>query len=114
MAITLSENAAIQIRAQLAKRGKGVGLRVGVKKVGCSGFAYTFDYADDVRDGDQLFEAHDARVVIDAESLSFLDGTRLDFVKEGFKQVFKLDNPNVDSTCGCGESFSVKTPAASS
>ena len=108
MAITLTENAAKQIHNQLAKRGKGVGLRVGVKKVGCSGFAYTFDYADDVQTGDQLFEAHDAKVVVDAESLSFLDGSRLDFVKEGFKQVFKFDNPNVDSTCGCGESFNIK------
>lgn len=108
MAITLTESAAKQIQTQLAKRGKGLGLRVGVKKVGCSGFAYTFDYADEVRAGDQAFESHDARVVIDADSLSFLDGSRLDFVKEGFKRTFKLENPNVDSTCGCGESFSVK------
>ena len=114
MAITLTESAAKQIRNQLVKRGKGLGLRVGVKKVGCSGFAYTFAYADEVRTGDQLFEAHDAKVVVAADNLSFLDGARLDFVKEGFKQVFKIDNPNVDSTCGCGESFSVKTPAASS
>ena len=111
MAITLTENAARQIANQIAKRGRGLGLRVGVKKVGCSGFAYTFDYADDVRQGDQLFESHSARVVIDADSLSFLDGARLDFVKEGFKRVFKLENPNVDSTCGCGESFSVKEKA---
>src|SRR3990170_3724233 len=111
MAITLTENAARQIRAQLAKRGKGLGLRVGIKKVGCSGFAYTFDYADEVRAGDQLFELNDAKVVIDADSLAFLDGSRLDFVREGFKQVFKFENPNVDSTCGCGESFSVKENA---
>ena len=111
MAITLTESAAKQIQTQLAKRGKGLGLRVGVKKIGCSGFAYTFDYADEVRAGDQSFESHDARVVIDADSLSFLDGARLDFVKEGFKQTFKLVNPNVDSTCGCGESFSVKEKA---
>jgi iron-sulfur cluster assembly protein len=108
MAITLTESAAKQIQTQLAKRGKGLGLRVGVRKVGCSGFAYTFDYADEVRAGDQSFESHDARVVIDADSLSFLDGSRLDFVREGFKRTFKLENPNVDSTCGCGESFSVK------
>jgi len=110
MAILLTENAAKQIQRQLAKRGKGLGLRVGVKKVGCSGFAYTFDYADDVREGDQLFESHAAKVVVDAGNLAFLDGSRLDFVKEGFKQVFKIDNPNVDGTCGCGESFSVKQP----
>jgi len=111
MAISVTENAAKQIRNQLAKRGKGVGLRVGVKKVGCSGLAYTFDYADEMHPGDQLFEAHDAKLVVDADALSFLDGSRLDFVKEGFKQVFKFDNPNVASTCGCGESFNVKQPA---
>jgi len=114
MAITLTESAAKQIQGQLARRGKGLGLRVGVKKVGCSGFAYTFDYADDVREDDRLFESHDAKVVIDANSLSFLDGSRLDFVKEGLKQAFKFDNPNVDSTCGCGESFNVKAPATGS
>jgi len=109
MAIVVTENAAKQIRNQLARRGKGVGLRVGVKKVGCSGFAYTFDYADQVEAGDRMFEAHDAKVVVDAEAMAFLDGSRLDFVKEdGFKQVFKFDNPNVESSCGCGESFSVK------
>jgi len=112
MAIAVTENAARQIRSQLAKRGKGVGLRVGVKVVGCSGFAYTFDFADEVRAGDRLFEEHDAKLVVDAEALAFLDGSRLDFVKEDdFKQVFKFDNPNVDSTCGCGESFSVKSAA---
>lgn len=111
MAISVTENAAKQIRNQLTKRGKGLGLRVGVKKVGCSGLAYTFDYADEMHPGDQLFEAHDAKLVVDAEALSILDGSRLDFVKEGFKQVFKFDNPNVASTCGCGESFNVKQPA---
>jgi iron-sulfur cluster assembly protein len=112
MAITLTESAAQQIQGQLAKRGKGMGLRVGVKKVGCSGFAYTFDYADDVREDDRLFESHDAKVVVDAKSLSFLDGSRLDFVREGLKQSFKFDNPNVDSTCGCGESFNLKASAS--
>ncbi len=111
MAITLTENAAKQIRTQLAKRGKGLGLRVGIKKVGCSGFAYTFDYADDVRAGDHAFEGHDAKVVVDAESLDVLDGAQLDFVKEGLKQMFKFDNPNVDGTCGCGESFNLKEKA---
>ena len=110
MTITVTENAAKQIRTQLAKRGKGVGLRVGVKTVGCSGFAYTFDYADEMQPGDQKFEAHDATLVVGAEALVMLAGSRLDFVKENdFKQVFKFDNPNVDSMCGCGESFSVKT-----
>jgi iron-sulfur cluster assembly protein len=90
MTIQLTENAAKQIKTQLAKRGKGVGLRVGIKKVGCSGWTYTYDYADDDK------------------SLEFIDGSKLDFVKDGLKQTFKFDNPNVDATCGCGESFSVK------
>lgn len=111
MAIQLTENAAKQIRAQLARRGRGLGLRVGVKRVGCSGWTYTYDYADELRANDSLFEAHDAKVVVDDESLAFLDGSRLDFVKEGLKQVFKFDNPNIDATCGCGESFSVKEKA---
>ena len=111
MTISMTENAAKQIQNQLVKRGKGLGLRVGVKKVGCSGLAYTFDYADEMRPGDLLFEEHDAKLVVDADALSFLDGSRLDFVKEGFKQVFKFENPNVASTCGCGESFNVKQSA---
>jgi iron-sulfur cluster assembly protein len=111
MAIQLTESAANQIRAQLAKRGRGLGLRVGVKRVGCSGWTYTYDYADEVRANDRLFEAHDAKVVVDDESLAFLDGSRLDFVKEGLKQAFKFDNPNIDATCGCGESFSVREKA---
>jgi iron-sulfur cluster assembly protein len=108
MAIQVTENAARQIQKQLARRGRGIGLRVGVKDVGCSGFGYTYDYADEVRADDRLFEAHDAKVVVDAKSLEFLDGSTLDYVKEGLKQVFKFTNPNVDATCGCGESFSVK------
>ena len=108
MAISLTENAARHIRTQLARRGTGLGLRVGVKKVGCSGYAYTFDYADEVRSGDQSFESHDATIVVDADSLSFLDGSRIDFVKDGLKHAFVFDNPNVDTTCGCGESFSLK------
>ena len=111
MTINVTESAAKQIRTQIAKRGHGIGLRVGVKETGCSGFAYTYDYADDVRDGDSLIEAHDAKVVIDAESLALLSGSTLDFVKEGLKQAFKFDNPNVDGMCGCGESFSVKEKA---
>lgn len=108
MTITLTESAAKQIQIQLAKRGKGLGLRVGVKKVGCSGFAYTFDYADEMRAGDQMFELNNAKVVVDADSLPVIDGSRLDFVKEGLKQTFKFENPKVDATCGCGESFSLK------
>ena len=111
MAIQVTESAAKQIRKQLEQRGKGIGLRVGVKDVGCSGFGYTYDYADEVRDGDQVFEAHDAKIVVDGKSLEFMDGSTLDYVKEGLKQVFKFENPNVDATCGCGESFSLKEKA---
>ena len=108
MAITLTEGAARQIKNQLSRRGKGVALRVGVKKVGCSGFAYTFDYADEIRESDRSFESRGATVVVADESLSFLDGSRLDFVKDGLKRMFAFENPNVDNTCGCGESFSLK------
>ena len=110
MAITLTESAARQIQSQLAKRGKGLALRIGVKKVGCNGLAHTFDIADEIRAGDHTFESHNACVVLDAGSLSVLDGSRIDFVTEGLKQMFKFDNPNVDSECGCGESFNVKKP----
>jgi len=109
MTITLTENAAKQIKSQLAKRGKGIALRIGVKKVGCSGLTNTFDYVDEVRAEDHTFESHNAKVVVDANSLSFLDGSRIDFVKEGLKQMFKFDNPNVESECGCGESFNIKS-----
>ena len=108
MAITLTESAAKQIQRQLEKRGKGLALRIGVKKVGCSGFAYTFDYADEMRANDQVFKSRDAQVVIDAANLPFLDGSQIDFVREGLNATFKFDNPNVDNTCGCGESFSLK------
>jgi iron-sulfur cluster assembly protein len=111
MAITLTESAAKQIKTQLARRGKGLGLRLGVKKVGCSGFAYTFEFADAMRDGDSSFESHDATVVVAAGDLAFLDGSRLDFVTEGLKQAFAFDNPNAANTCGCGESFSLKEAA---
>jgi len=108
MAINLTENAAKQIKAQLAKRGKGIGLRVGVKTVGCSGLAYTYDYADEVRADDHLFELNGTKLVVDPKSLEVIDGSTLDFVKEGLKRSFKFFNPNVDAECGCGESFSVK------
>ena len=111
MAITLTENAAKQIQSQLAKRGKGIALRIGVKRVGCTGLAHTFDIADEIRATDHTFESHNARVLIDVDSLAFLDGSRIDFVTEGLKQMFKFDNPNVESECGCGESFNMKVKA---
>jgi iron-sulfur cluster assembly protein len=107
VAIQLTERAAQQIQKSLAKRGSGLGLRLGVKKVGCSGFAYTFDYADQVGANDALFESYAAKIVVDREALAFLDGSTLDFVREGLKETFKFDNPNVKNQCGCGESFSV-------
>jgi len=110
MTITLTENAAKQIQRLLAKRGKGIALRIGVKQVGCTGLAHTFDIADEIRANDHSFGSDGARVLIDVDSLAFLDGSRIDFVTEGLKQMFKFDNPNVDSECGCGESFNVKKP----
>ncbi|WP_292976115.1 iron-sulfur cluster assembly accessory protein [Nitrosomonas sp.] len=109
MTITLTERAARQIRHQLDKRGKGIALRLGVKKSGCSGFAYSFDYADDMLDDDQLFESNDAKVIVKRDQLSFIDGSEIDFVQEGLNSSFKFSNPNIDNTCGCGESFSLKT-----
>src|SRR5690242_17817042 len=108
MAINLTESAAKQIQTQLAKRGRGLGLRVGVKKVGCSGFAYTYDYADEVGSDDHVFESFGTKLVVDGKSLDFLNGSTLDYIRENLRQAFKFSNPNVDSTCGCGESFSVK------
>jgi iron-sulfur cluster assembly protein len=108
MSIRFTESAARQIRSQLASRGRGLGLRVGVKKTGCSGFSYTYDYADEIRPEDVTFLHFDTRIVIDRQSLEFMDGSTIDYVKEGLKQAFKITNPRVDATCGCGESFSVK------
>ena len=107
MTIALTENAANQIRKSLEKRGKGLGLRLGIRKVGCSGLAYTFDYADEVGANDTLFESHDAKVVVDRDALQYLDGTTVDFVREGLKESFKFENPNAKVQCGCGESFNV-------
>jgi iron-sulfur cluster assembly protein len=108
MNIQLTQNAARQIQVQLSQRGKGLGLRVGIKKVGCSGWAYQYDYADEIKPEDQVFEAFNSKLVVDSQSLALMDGAKLDFVKEGLKQTFKFENPNVEATCGCGESFSVK------
>jgi iron-sulfur cluster assembly protein len=108
MTITLTEAAAEQIRKQIAKRGKGMALRVAVKNVGCSGFAYTYELIDDLHADDHLFEGHGAKVAVDPTSLAFIDGSRVDFVSEGMNKAFKVSNPNVDSTCGCGESFNLK------
>src|SRR5579864_4496756 len=105
--ITLTENAARHVAANLEKRGKGVGLRLGVRTSGCSGLAYKIDYADDVRPEDALFESHGVRVIVDPKSLPYLEGTELDFTREGLNEGFKFNNPNVKDSCGCGESFNV-------
>lgn len=107
MTIQLTESAARRIDAQLAKRGKGLGLRVGVKKSGCSGYAYTMDYADELAAGEQVFEQHGAKVVVHTEHLPMLDGLTLDYQKQGLNEAFKFLNPNVKGECGCGESFAV-------
>ena len=107
MAITLTEPAAQRVKTYLDARGSGIGLRVGVKKTGCNGFAYVVNYADDVGDADVVFEERGVTVVVDRESLALIDGTEVDFVKEGLNEAFRFRNPNVTGECGCGESFSV-------
>ena len=111
MSITLTESAAKHIQQQLAKRGKGFAFRIGIKKSGCLGFSYLFDYADEIQPDDQLFESHETKIVVDTNSLPYLDGSQIDFTKEGLNSTFKFVNPNIDNTCGCGDSFSVKESA---
>jgi iron-sulfur cluster assembly protein len=107
MAITLTERAANHVQNFLAKRGKGVGLRLGVKTTGCSGLAYKLEYADASNPEDMLFESHGVKVVVDPKSLPYIDGTELDFEREGLNEGFKFQNPNVKDECGCGESFRI-------
>lgn len=107
MNISLTQSAAARIGAQLQQRGKGVGLRVGVKKSGCSGYAYTMDYADEIGADDQVFENYGAKLVVKTEYLPMLEGLTLDFQKQGLNEAFKFLNPNVKGECGCGESFTV-------
>ncbi len=107
MAISLTEPAVERVRSHLDARGSGLGLRVGVKKTGCNGFAYVVDYADTIEPDDVVFDSRGIRVVVDADSLELIDGTEVDFVKEGLNEAFKFRNPNVKGECGCGESFSV-------
>jgi len=107
MAITLTENAAKQIKKQLIKRGSGVGLKLGVKKSGCSGFAYVLDYADQVAVDELVFEQFEVKIIVKKTDLTFLDGTELDYRREGINEAFQFNNPNVTALCGCGESFAV-------
>ncbi len=107
MSITLTEKAANHVSSFLAKRGKGVGLRLGVRTSGCSGMAYKLEFADDVNPEDLVFESRGVKVLVDPKSLPYLDGTELDFAREGLNEGFKFNNPNVKDQCGCGESFNV-------
>lgn len=107
--ITLTENAARHVQNYIAKRGSGVGLRLGVRTVGCSGLAYKVDFADALQAGDMRFESRGITVFVDPESLTFLDGMEVDYAREGLKEGFKFNNPNVKSECGCGESFNVNS-----
>ena len=107
MAITLTPPAAERVRNFLASRGQGIGLRVGVRKTGCSGYAYVVNYADAVEEGDLVFDSEGVKVIVDADSLALIDGTEIDFVRHGLSEAFRFRNPNVKGECGCGESFSV-------
>jgi len=107
MAITLTERAAAHVATSLRKRGKGIGLRLAVKTVGCSGLAYKIEYADEADPSDARFQSHGVTVLVDPQSLPVLDGTEVDYTREGLNASFKFNNPNVKASCGCGESFSV-------
>ena len=107
MAISLTEAAAGRVRSFIESRGGAIGLRLGIKKTGCSGFAYVVNYAEDIGSGDVVFEDRGVKVVVDPESLKYIDGTVVDFVKQGLNEAFRFLNPNIKGECGCGESFTV-------
>ena len=107
MAVTLSEKAAKHVANFLVKRGKGIGLRLGVRTSGCSGMAYKLEFVDDFSEEDHVFESNGVKVFVDAKSLPYLDGMELDYTREGLNEGFKFNNPNVKDQCGCGDSFNV-------
>jgi len=107
MAISLSSAAADRVRSFLEARGHGVGLRLGIKRTGCSGYAYVVNYAEEIGPNDPVYEDRGVKVVVDADSVGLVDGTEVDFVKQGLNEAFKFKNPKARSECGCGESFSV-------
>jgi iron-sulfur cluster assembly protein len=107
MSISLTTPAAQRVKSFLQNRGRGLGLRLGVKATGCSGYAYIVNYADEIRDGDLVFENQGVKVIVDKDSFKFVDGTEIDFVKDGLNEAFKFRNPNIKGECGCGESFTV-------
>ena len=107
MGITLTDRAAEHVKGYLDKRGKGIGLRLAVRTTGCSGLAYVLEFADEIAANDEVFGDNDVKVVIDKKSLVYLEGTELDFAKEGLNEGFRFKNPNVKDECGCGESFTI-------
>ena len=107
MAISLTQPAADRVKTYMNAHGCGIGLRVGVKKTGCNGFAYVVNYAEEIADDDCVFHDRGVTVVVDQESLALIDGTQVDFIKEGLNEAFRFRNPNVSGECGCGESFSI-------
>lgn len=107
MAISITAAAADRVKNFLSTRGRGLGLRLGVKSTGCSGYAYVVNYADELGSDDVVFEAGGVKIIVDKESLSYIDGTEVDFVKQGLNEAFRFRNPNVKGECGCGESFTV-------
>ena len=107
MPVTVSEAAARHVNRYLSRRGKGVGVRLGVKTTGCSGLAYKIEFADDVNPEDVIFEEQGVKILVDPKSLPYIDGTELDFVREGLNEGFKFNNPNERDRCGCGESFRI-------
>ena len=107
MAITLSDSAAERVQAFLTNRGSGVGLRLGVKTSGCSGMAYVLEFVDSIDETDEVFEDKGVKIIVDKKSMLYLEGTELDYGKEGLNEGFKFNNPNVKDACGCGESFTV-------
>lgn len=107
MSVTMTEAARNHVRNFLQNRGRGIGVRLGVKTTGCSGLSYVLEFVDDLQEGDQVFENGDVKVVVDSKSLVYLDGTELDYTREGLNEGFQFNNPNVSAECGCGESFHV-------
>jgi|SRR5215831_222288 len=107
MSISITPAAADRVKTFLASRGHGLGLRLGVKSTGCSGYAYVVNYADELGKDDVVFEAEGVKIIVDKNSLSYIDGTEVDFVKQGLNEAFRFRNPNVRGECGCGESFTV-------
>jgi len=107
MAISLTDSAASRVLKHLKARGKGVGLRLGVTKTGCSGYSYVINYADEIAASDIVFEDKGVKVVVDPEALTLIDGTEVDFVKSGLNEAFSFRNPNIAGECGCGESFNI-------